>query len=332
MNSETRAFRLDSLSEVPNVYYNQALELARAGELAAARDKLVTALTLEPEMVDAHVVLGKVYAQMGEYQQAIACWEAALKLAPDNAAAQAGIAKARELQARRRLLRVGLGAALFVLGILSLQTYRVVSVRFTEPPVDSVRMALQNTPTLRGTRLEVVARGKGMQILGSVDTDEQKQLASAVAESKAKGIPVDVSEVKVRHTAPLAESLTRLLKQVGGEEIRSVSVKQQEGILILSGVVQSASDKQRLEALARALVGVRAVNTSKLLVLGITDYVFQDGDTLWDLAVQFYGNGGEWPRIAQSNPHLPRNLRQIQTGTELKIPPRLAGTAPGLRR
>ena len=123
MDRQTDPPLLHLLNNIPHVYYNQAVELARRGSLTVARDKLLAAVTLEPEMLDAHVVLGKVYAQMGEYPEAISCWEAALKVTPDNTAARDGIAKAREIvnqlttgRARKRCLKAAFSVMLFVLG------------------------------------------------------------------------------------------------------------------------------------------------------------------------------------------------------------------------
>jgi len=336
--ADAQSSTVQMLEALPQVYYNQALELARAGSLPAARDKLLAVLTLDPEMVTAHVVLGKVYAQICQYDQAIACWETALELDPGNAAAKAGIAKARELQTRldRRHtyghgLRVGLAAMLFVLGVVSLQTYRDVSSRLasTPPlPVTSVQTALENTPALHEAKVQVLARGDGIQIVGSVDTDEQRQLVKAVAESEAGDTPVDISAVTVRYDAPLADSFRRLLELEKDENLRSISVMQEGDVLCLSGTVPSDSDVHRAEALARALPGVRGVDTSGLSSMGMTDYVVQDGDTLWDLAVRFYGNGAEWPRIVESNPDLSSDYRNLESGIHLRIPPPRAGTAP----
>jgi phage tail protein X len=324
------------LEALPQVYYNQALELARAGSLPEARDKLLAVLTLDPGMLTAHIVLGKVYAQIREYRQAIACWETALELDPGNAAAGAGMAKARELQTRldrRRTYRlaVGLVVALFVLGLVSLLTYREVSPRLASPPplpVTSVRTALENTPALHEAALEVLAGGDGIQIVGSVDFDEQRELVKAVAESQAGGTPVDISAVTVRYAAPMAESFTRLLELEKDDNLRSISVTQEGDILRLRGTVPSDSDVARAEALARALVGVRAVDASALSSLGMPDYVIQDGDTLWGLAVRFYGDGTEWFRIAEANPHLPSDHRQLESGIHVRIPPPRGGTAP----
>lgn len=334
--ADEQSSTVQMLEALPHVYYNQALELARAGSLPEARGKLLAVLTLDPRMLVSHVILGKVYAQMREYGQAIACWKTALELDPGNAAAQAGIAKARQLQTRldrRHAYRLGAGLVvmLFVLGLASVLTYREVSPRLASPPplpVASVRTALKNTPALHEAALEVLERGDGIQIVGSVDSDEQRQLVKAVAQSEAGSTPVDISAVTVRHATPLAETLTRLLGLETNENLRSISVTQEGDILRLSGTVPSDSDVARAKALALALVGVREVDTSGLSSRGVIDYVVQDGDTLWGLAERFYGDGKEWFRVAEVNPHLPSDPRQLESGIHLRIPPPPADTAP----
>jgi hypothetical protein len=118
----------------PDRWYAEALELARRPDGAAeAIRKLEAALSLDPGHVEALIVLGKLRAQLGEYENAIAQWERALQLAPAEGSARdravRGIAKARLLLDSRkaeevraaRHRRVALAAsasAVFLLGSL----------------------------------------------------------------------------------------------------------------------------------------------------------------------------------------------------------------------
>lgn len=372
------------LASLPDLYYNQGLALARKGALAGARDRLLAALALEPEMVDAHVVLGKVYAQLGELPPAIASWEAALALDPESAAARAGIAEARAAQARlagarqrRRLLLAGVGCALFALGVASTWTYGAVlapgrpgavstvvaaapsatvvaaivqptprpadtprpeptstpvaASRPTPtprpaPPLDAVRQALRSSPGLAGAQVEASAEGETIVLKGAVDGEVQRELARAVAESKAGGARVDASGVTVRGSTRAADSLRRLLEALGDAELSGVTVAQSGSALRLSGAVPADAAKRRAEALAAAVAADAAggvtVDASALVSQGTQDYVVRAGDTLWQLAERFYGNGREWPAIAAANPELPRDFAQLPVGARLKIPPR----------
>ena len=48
-------------------------------------------------------------------------------------------------------------------------------------------------------------------------------------------------------------------------------------------------------------------------------YVLQDGESLWDVAVKFYGDGYKWIDIAKAN-NLENNPDNIEPGTKLIIP------------
>jgi LysM repeat protein len=47
-------------------------------------------------------------------------------------------------------------------------------------------------------------------------------------------------------------------------------------------------------------------------------YTVKKGDTLWDLAVKYYGDGTQWKKIAKANGV--KDPKKLQIGTKLKIP------------
>jgi cytochrome c-type biogenesis protein CcmH/NrfG len=65
--------------------YLGALQADKLHDLRAAERLLQTAVTLAPRFSDAHVALGKVLALEGRTSEALASWESALELAPQNA-------------------------------------------------------------------------------------------------------------------------------------------------------------------------------------------------------------------------------------------------------
>jgi nucleoid-associated protein YgaU len=54
--------------------------------------------------------------------------------------------------------------------------------------------------------------------------------------------------------------------------------------------------------------------------MGGFTYTVERGDTLWDIAEEYYGNGSEWPRIARANGLPTRGDPIIRPGQELYIP------------
>jgi tetratricopeptide (TPR) repeat protein/phage tail protein X len=310
------------------MYYNHALELARSGSLTEARDRLLAVLALAPDMINAHAVLGKVYAQLGGYESAIACWDAVLKLDPQHEGARAAKAKAERLlvrrdsvRFRRGLLRAGGGVMLVVIGGLLLPAYRVLSQRRPSPTraprLEPVRAALGKSPGLKGAELGVSFQRGGVQLRGTVDSNEQKELASAVAANKAPGYAVDLSSVIVTHRRQIA-CLMRLLRSVGAGRFDSVEMAFERGALHIRGAVHSEADSRLLQQWALDYLGIPDVAVSGMKIGRFC--VVQPGDSLWAIAQRYYGNGNSWGRIADANPGLARDMRSLQVGTRLKIP------------
>ena len=51
----------------------------------------------------------------------------------------------------------------------------------------------------------------------------------------------------------------------------------------------------------------------------VKKHIVKSGDTLWDIAKSYYGNGADFPKIVQANPII-KNPDVIQIGWELVIP------------
>lgn len=49
-------------------------------------------------------------------------------------------------------------------------------------------------------------------------------------------------------------------------------------------------------------------------------YTVQKGDSLWKIAKQLYGKGGDWTRIHEANKDVIKNPDVIQPGWKLRIP------------
>jgi tetratricopeptide (TPR) repeat protein len=81
------------------VLYNEALALAREGQIEAAQAKLHAVLAAREDFVPAHLLLAKVHAQLGRWAAAAESAARALALAPSDERAQA-LAQAIETAAQ----------------------------------------------------------------------------------------------------------------------------------------------------------------------------------------------------------------------------------------
>lgn len=89
---------LMQVSQMASWQYNQGLQLAAENKKNEAIAAFLTALTLNPHHADTLVVLGKLYAQQQQYDQANACWQQALLLEPDNPKAKAGVRRVHHIK------------------------------------------------------------------------------------------------------------------------------------------------------------------------------------------------------------------------------------------
>lgn len=80
---------------LPRALFNDGLASAKIGDLRAAESTLRAAVHMDPELVVAWVVLGKVLARRDRLDDAIAAWKEALRLDRRNKAATRGVEWAR---------------------------------------------------------------------------------------------------------------------------------------------------------------------------------------------------------------------------------------------
>lgn len=83
-----------------------------------------------------------------------------------------------------------------------------------------------------------------------------------------------------------------------------------------------SSQENEPAADAPAPAPARTVRTTRAPMAGDQSYKVVKGDTLWDLAVEYYGDGTKWHKILEANPgKIPGdNPRLLQIGTVLIIP------------
>ena len=86
--------------ELPEPYNNLAVLRANDGQLDLARSLLLQAIVAQPNYVTAYENLGDVYVSL-----AAESYQRALKLDPNNTAAQSKLALAREISAKLRAVR-----------------------------------------------------------------------------------------------------------------------------------------------------------------------------------------------------------------------------------
>src|ERR671915_2612431 len=87
------AFAQDKTVEFERLF-TRAMELHQAGDMLGAIDTYKAALTLVPDRADALSNLGAAYVRLGQYDDAIKQYEAALRADPINNAIRLNLALA----------------------------------------------------------------------------------------------------------------------------------------------------------------------------------------------------------------------------------------------
>lgn len=139
-------------------------------------------------------------------------------------------------------------------------------------------------------------------------------------------------DVEVEDSSRIAKEVLQAIRSNGEVADDPIDVLQSGKTIILRGVVDNDHELRLAENLARAVDGVSAVDTSGLRVApgakelakekdttsGDTVYTVKAGDTLGVIADKYYGDAGQYKKIAHynniSNPDL------IQAGQKIRIP------------
>ncbi len=218
-------------------FYNQGLDLARDGDRRGAIDKMRAALAADPELVDAHIVVGKLLAQSGkiaDLEQAISGWrrarshylteEQSRKIEECIRLAETRLTAARKPQPPARYR----GAAQFVAGLLVLAAVFYIIGFVLHPqwlgapiahagravgPITVPREAesLGRPPSdpaaaisqaLMRPDITVDRVGDRLVLTGTVHTDAEKSIIVAAATYAAMAKPgeIDVSNLKMSRT------------------------------------------------------------------------------------------------------------------------------------
>jgi nucleoid-associated protein YgaU len=280
---------LVAMRQLPLRLYRQGVQLARAGDRAAAAAMLNAAVAAAPAMPEPRIVLGKLLAQQERYSDAIASWRQVLALDPDHRQAHMGIqaAEARLSLAKARSRRASVAvrtattglAALALLGAfvggrsLARDPAAAMVVPAVTPTtaaplaLEPIQRALQEEP-LGDYQVTVQAAGEGVRLFGVVPSQELRELAEQRVRMLAGAALVDSSGLRVQ-AAELAEPVHAALAadpSVGAARLL-VEAAGETGVT-LRGEVASAALRSHAEQLALQVPGVQFVDSSGVAVVG----------------------------------------------------------------
>jgi nucleoid-associated protein YgaU len=133
--------------------------------------------------------------------------------------------------------------------------------------------------------------------------------------------------------------LEALKEQVERGQITDLAVTFDDGLVTLSGTVDSLATKQKAVLLAGNIKGVEKVNDDALIVAvpeggwGAPEaeveaepesefefYTIQSGDSLSKIAKRYYGDAMKWPDLFEANKEVIKNPDLIYPGQTIRVP------------
>jgi len=170
----------------------------------------------------------------------------------------------------RRISMLMLAAALFGFGMTRMARGDEMPGRATAMAEDQIQTRFQSDSDLRNNRIQATIDNGVVTLKGTVDTIAEKSKAARLA--MVRGVTEVDNQLKVGSESAKAavsdSTITARLKteMLAEEQLRSVHVATNNGVVSLSGTVPTTAARDRAVDLARSMGGVaRVEDTLRIL-------------------------------------------------------------------
>lgn len=190
------------LRELPEAYYVEGVRLAEQGELDKAIENLTTAISLNSTFTASYLTLGNIYTQKKLYNEAIAQYQKALEIEPENDEVKKAKEetektreKSKEAEAQEihrtailKKLLIGIPVVAFFIGMVILPiTENLFNQKVDYSAiVKQIKNNIANYSALADLTIDVSYTDDSFNISGNVPTDLHKSLVEEVARNAAR--------------------------------------------------------------------------------------------------------------------------------------------------
>jgi nucleoid-associated protein YgaU len=291
--------------DAPSSLYDEALDLAQDGRLAAGAERLRMLLCLDPNDADAALLLAKVQANRGQWQDALIH----LDLASANGAVlPPGLRENVEANLRRQVQEdEEQRARIAARERGEIRNLRTEAKRLRS---DNASMELQleelSTRVKLWSSATAIVTGASAALLlasllfgGGTPSPDEIQLDDASA-----AITVEAPPTATTVSAPTVSAPT---------------VVAPVGVATAPVPANNAAVQASVAAAAPASI---APTAKPAAAKAASSHKVQKGDNLGRIAAKYYGNAALWPKIQAANKDSLKNGVDLTVGQTLVIPPR----------
>lgn len=213
----------------------------------------------------------------------------------------------------KNLVYVALSA---LIGLSLITTFMIFSKKPTTPAVSKITTPKLNLPDKK------MAKDSKIALVNPSIVITKKVIAQ-----KPKTTPaMQPKAVSSTYIVKAGDNLWKIAEQIYGNGFKAHDIAKQNKIAQANIIY--VGQKLTLPKIQAKVTEAKAQVTTKPEILAadtkVSDksqkYTVRKGDNLWNISVQFYGNGFEWKRIATANKLTTPQI--IHSGNVLTIPPK----------
>ena len=303
-------------TSICRLLFPYTVELARKGHFKEAETSLKFMIKHDP-LPEYYLLLGKIYAQQGRYQDAIVEWEKVLEIDPENQNAKAAILKAKELlkgipiQLFKWKLSAVLLAFLFIISLV------IGSILWREniDILSRYRASLKENQKLEKEIKEVK---KEVEVSRSRYHEVIKKYKKSIVSYQNLLKNYENFKKQISKQIIIALKAGRRLIYIKGIGSSDITLKLTDKGISVNGEVPTEYLKKVIEETIKGMEGVKSVDIKGLKVTH--NYIVSPGDTLYKIAGRLYGDYRKWKDIYKANKEKIKNPNIIHPNDFFNIP------------
>jgi tetratricopeptide (TPR) repeat protein len=279
--------------DAPSSLYDEALALAKEGRFAPATDRLRMLLTLDPIDAQASLLLGKVLAARGQWQESLQRLDAAQangSLVPNNIRERVENSLRNQIQdAEEHRLRMAARER----GEIRNLRAEAKRLRSDNAVLDQQIQALYKRVRLWSSATALVSGCAAALLLVAV--------VSGGPTASAEPEPLRDADIVAMATPEISQKA-----QMNAEVLAATSYNY--GVELPAAPIEPVGTQAEI-----ATPGIAGTIATNHTVVG--------GDTLGSIAHKYYGKASQWKQIRDANPDILGGSIKLSLGMNLNIPP-----------